>query len=72
MYYNEYDMMNSLYTGSVYENPNNEKITYNPEKAVQLLKEAGFTKRNQDGWLVNNEEKSFVLKSPYKNPWITW
>ncbi len=37
MYYNEYGMMNSLYAGSVYENPNNNKFKHNPEKAVQLL-----------------------------------
>jgi microcin C transport system substrate-binding protein len=55
MYYNEYDMMNSLYTGSIYENPDNEKITYNPEKAVKLLEEAGYTKRNEDGWLINED-----------------
>ncbi len=55
MYYNEYTMMNSLYTGSVYENPNNEKITYNPEKAVKLLNEAGYTKRNEEGWLVHKD-----------------
>ena len=61
MYYNEYSMMNSLYSGSVYENPNNEKISYNPEKAVRLLNEAGYTKRNREGWLVH-EETGRVLK----------
>jgi len=55
MYYSEYSMMNSLYTGSVYENPNNEKVKYNPEKAVQLLFEAGYTERNPEGWLVHDE-----------------
>ncbi len=55
MYYSEYSMMNSLYSGSVYENPNNEKVKYNPEKAVKLLKEAGYTKRNEDGWLVHED-----------------
>ena len=55
MYYNEYGMMNSLYSGTVYENPNNNKFKYNPEKAVQLLKEAGYTSRNSDGWLVHEK-----------------
>ncbi|MBT3251586.1 MAG: hypothetical protein HN729_04080 [Candidatus Marinimicrobia bacterium] len=55
MYYNEYSMMHSMYSGSVYENPNNEKVLYNPEKAVALLKEAGYSNRNSDGWLVNDE-----------------
>lgn len=55
MYYSEYSMMNSMYSGSVYENPNNEKITYNPDKAAKLLREAGYTSRNDEGWLVHNE-----------------
>ncbi|MBL7052475.1 MAG: hypothetical protein ISS00_01875 [Candidatus Marinimicrobia bacterium] len=55
MYYSEYSMMNSLYSGSVYENPNNEKIKYNPRKAVKLLKEAGYTTRNEEGVLVHEE-----------------
>jgi len=55
MYYSEYSMMNSLYSGSVYENPKNEKVHYNPEKAIKLLKEAGYTTRNEEGWLVNKE-----------------
>jgi len=55
MYYNEYGMMNSLYSGSVYENPKNNPFKYNPEKAIFLLKEAGYTKRNSDGWLVHDK-----------------
>jgi len=55
MYYNEYGMMNSLYSGTVYENPNNNPFKYNPEKAIQLLKESGYTERNNDGWLVQEE-----------------
>ena len=55
MYYNEYGMMNSLYSGTVYENPDNNPFEYNPEKAIQLLKASGYTKRNDDGWLVQEE-----------------
>ncbi len=55
MYYSEYSMMNSLYSGSVYENPDNEKVVYSPEKAAKLLNEAGYTSRNADGWLVHED-----------------
>ncbi|MBT4035541.1 MAG: hypothetical protein HOB84_02015 [Candidatus Marinimicrobia bacterium] len=55
MYYSEYSMMNSMYSGSVYENPNNEKVVYSPEKAVELLKAAGYTSRNDEGWLVHED-----------------
>jgi len=54
MYYNEYGMMNSLYAGTVYENSNNNPFHYNTEKAIELLKEAGYTSRNDDGWLVHD------------------
>ena len=55
MYYNEYGMMNSLYSGTVYENLNNNSFSYNPQKAIELLQEAGYTSRNDDGWLVHAE-----------------
>ena len=55
MYYSEYGMMNSLYSGSIYENKNNNPFEHNPSEAVRLLKEAGYTTRNSDGWLVHNE-----------------
>ena len=55
MYYNEYGMMNSLYSGTVYENQNNNPFAYAPDKAIELLNEAGYTKRNNDGWLVHEE-----------------
>jgi microcin C transport system substrate-binding protein len=55
MYYNEYGMMNSLYSGTVYENIKNNSFSYNPQKAVALLQEVGFTSRNGDGWLVHEK-----------------
>ncbi|RMH73103.1 MAG: ABC transporter substrate-binding protein [Gemmatimonadetes bacterium] len=62
MYYNEYGFQNSLFEGSIYANPNNEKVEYNPEKAVQLLREAGFKKRNADGILVNEEGRPLSVE----------
>ena len=61
MYYNEYGYMNSLYAGSVYENPDNNPFHPNPEKAVALLKEAGYTSRNEEGWLVHEETGRVLL-----------
>jgi len=55
MYYNEYGYMNSMYAGSMYENPNNNKFPFNPDKAVEMLKVAGYKSRNDDGWLVHDE-----------------
>ena len=67
MYYNEYGMMNSLYSGTVYENPNNPKFHHNPKKAVELLKEAGYTKRNNEGWLIH-ESTGKIFKFEIQTP----
>ena len=67
MYYNEYGYMNSMYAGSVYENPNNNPFLPDPEKAVALLSQAGYSQRNEEGWLVHNETGrvlSFELSLP--------
>ncbi len=54
LFFNEYLDMYSYFPGSIYENPNNEKIEYDPEKARQLLAEAGWKERNEQGILVKD------------------
>jgi len=54
LFFNEYFYMNSYYPGSIHENPNNEKIEYDPEKARKLLAEAGWKERNDQGILVKD------------------
>ena len=58
--YNEYTPINSLYSGSEYENPNNIKYEFSPDKAVSLLEKAGYQERNSDGFLVHNETKKVL------------
>ena len=52
--YNQYVMQDSMFPFSIYENPNNEKIKYDPQKAIQLLAEAGWKERNAQGRLTKN------------------
>lgn len=52
--FNEYVPMNSIFPGSIYENPNDEKVMFDPQKAVQLLAEAGWKDRDSSGRLVKN------------------
>jgi microcin C transport system substrate-binding protein len=52
--FNEYVPLNSIYPGSVYENPNNEKVKYDPQKALQLLADAGWKDRDSNGRLIKN------------------
>jgi microcin C transport system substrate-binding protein len=61
---NQYVPMDSIYPGSIYENPNNEKIRYDPQKAVQLLAEAGWKDRDSSGRLVKNG-KPFIFEIIY-------
>jgi microcin C transport system substrate-binding protein len=50
--FNEYELMDSVFPGSIYANPTNVQPRYNPELAVQLLAEAGWKERNPQGRLV--------------------
>jgi microcin C transport system substrate-binding protein len=52
--FNEYFPIDSMFPASVYENPDNEKVRYDPQRAVQLLAEAGWTGRDQNGRLAKN------------------
>jgi microcin C transport system substrate-binding protein len=53
LFYNEYVPTNSFYPGSVYENPDNEQIRYDPATAQRLLAEAGWSERDKEGFLTN-------------------
>lgn len=59
--YNEYTPTNSYYSNSIYENPNNPVLKYDPARAQQLLAEAGWTTKNSQGILTKNG-KPFVIE----------
>jgi microcin C transport system substrate-binding protein len=54
LYYNEYVPMDSYYAGQVYANPGNPKMNYDPQLALKLLGEAGWTQRDAQGRLTRN------------------
>lgn len=66
LFFNEYEYLDSFYPNSPYENPDNPKIRYNPDKAVELLEAAGWKQKNRDsdGWLVK-DGKRFELNLNY-------
>ena len=55
MYYNEYEMMHSWFSGTEYENFDNQKFLFNADSAMHYLKLAGFEKKNKKGILINKE-----------------
>lgn len=61
LFFNQYDFIDSYFPGSVWENPNNAKIRYNPDEAAELLYEAGWQERNADGWLVDKDGNPFEV-----------
>ncbi len=52
LFFNEYLPQNSYFSGSVYENPNNPKNTFDPQAALKLLAEAGWKDRDAQGRLT--------------------
>jgi microcin C transport system substrate-binding protein len=65
--YGEYEPFNSFYAGGLYENENNVRYTYDPQKAKELLEQAGWKERNSDGILVKNG-KPFMLEMSIQKP----
>ncbi|MBN1968746.1 MAG: hypothetical protein JXR48_19190 [Candidatus Delongbacteria bacterium] len=54
IYYSAYKKIYSLNPGSIYENPDNLKLEYNPSEAGKLLDEAGWSERDNEGFRVKN------------------
>ena len=54
LFFHEYTRKNSWFPGSKYSNPDNPVQDYNPDLALQLLNEAGWTKKPGDKWLTKD------------------
>lgn len=64
LFYNSYYLTYSFYPGSVYENPDNPKLAYDFNEAVRLLAEAGWSQKNNQGFLVKDGQV-LTLELPY-------
>lgn len=64
LFYNSYFPTYSFFPGSVYENPKNPKIKFDIDKAQQLLAEAGWKDKNNDGYLVKGG-RIFEVELPF-------
>ena len=57
LFFNQYTTKQSYWANSVYANPNNEHVSFDPRKGLKLLAEAGFTEKDTDGVLMRNGER---------------
>ena len=57
LFFNEYYRKNSLYAFSQFEHPDNPPQNYDPELALELLTEAGWSKKDGGKWLYKDEKK---------------
>jgi microcin C transport system substrate-binding protein len=54
LFFKEYPPLNSYFAGGIYENPDNPKMPYDPQLALKLLGEAGWSSRDSQGRLTKN------------------
>jgi microcin C transport system substrate-binding protein len=74
LFFNEYPPLNSYFAGGIYENPNNPKMPYDPQRALKLLDEAGWKSRDPQGRLLR-DGKPLVVELLYSDKgserWLT-
>ncbi|MDJ0522826.1 MAG: ABC transporter substrate-binding protein [Planctomycetota bacterium] len=66
LFFNEYDYIDSYFPGRDWGDPEgNEKIRFDPDRAEELLAEAGYTKRDEEGYLLGPDGKRFEVTMRY-------
>ena len=58
--YDQYTPLQSYYPGGDAENPDNVLVDYDPEGAIELFKEAGWTERDSDGVLMKDGKRMSI------------
>ena len=62
LFHNAYSPLDSYFPDTPYANPDNERIRYDPQRAADLLADAGWRERDAFGYLVKNDQRlSFEL-----------
>ena len=74
LFFNEYPPLNSYFAGGIYENPNNPKMPYDPQRALTLLREAGWVSRDAQGRLTR-QGRPLIIELLYSSKsserWLT-
>ncbi|MEO8666579.1 MAG: extracellular solute-binding protein [Ignavibacteria bacterium] len=67
LFFNSYTPINSQFSGTVYANNTNPKMTFNLDSAIILLEEAGWKDKNAEGYRTKNG-KVFEVEMVYTQP----
>ena len=74
LFFNEYPPLNSYSAGGIYENPNNPKMPYEPQRALKLLNDSGWNARDAQGRLTR-DGKPLIVELLYSDKgserWLT-
>ncbi len=62
LFFNEYVRLNTFFYGTPYANPENPYMNYNPQKALELLNDAGWKRNEGEAWLKNDTGDIFEFK----------
>jgi len=62
LFFHEYVKTNSWFPRSQYENPDNPKQYYDPELAIELLAKDGWSRKEGDKWMTNDNGEIFEIK----------
>ncbi len=66
LFFNEYEFIDSYFPGRDWGSADtNPKIRFDPDRAEELLWEAGYKTRNDDGYLVGADGKQFEITLNY-------
>ncbi len=68
LFYGQYDKLYSYFPAGPYESKETVKYEYDPEKAKELLAEAGYKTRNADGWLQDDNGRIIELTLTFDSP----
>lgn len=64
LFSNSYKLINSFYPGSEFENPDNPRIGFSLDSAKKYLMAAGWTEKNNDGFL-EKDGRIFEVELPF-------
>jgi microcin C transport system substrate-binding protein len=67
LFFNEYEALNTYFPGGGW-GADNPRVRFDPDRAEELLEEAGYKKRDADGFLLGPDGKRFELTLELGSP----